>query len=113
MESIPNVLIEKCGFSTRLTNILRWEGYKTTHDVLKMPLEQLLNGLAQLPNCGKKTASELKDWVYSIAACNFPEFEKELEQLTELYELQAKVNNLVNDKKRQLDTLLCLVAQNA
>ena len=113
MENIPNVPIEKCGFSNRLTNILRWEGYKTAHDVLKMPLEQLLTGLAQLPNCGKKSASELKEWVYSVVASNFPEFEKELEQLEELYELQAKVDNLVNDKKRQLDTLLRIVAQSA
>ena len=113
MVNIPNVPIEKCNFSTRLTNVLRWEGYKTTHDVLRMPLEQLLNKLSEWPNCGKKSSAELKDWVYSVVASNSPEFAKEVDQLTELYELQAKVNNLVNDKKRQLDISLCLFAQSA
>jgi len=106
MENIPNVPIRNCGFTARLTNVLVWSGYETTHDVLKTPIQDLLSEMLQWPNCGKKSADELKHWVYSINSLNCSDFKKQTEQLTELYALKAHVNNLIIEKQKQLDAFL-------
>jgi DNA-directed RNA polymerase alpha subunit len=103
---MENICIRKCGFSTRLENVLWNANYKTTDDLLKMPIEEFLVDMKYWPNFGKKSALEYKEWLYSIKAFNCSNFKKELEQLTELYELKANVNSLIIEKQKQLDILL-------
>ena len=106
MEGFPNIDIEKCGFSTRLTNVLKSANYWTTDDIMNKPIHQFLDEMKYWPNFGKKSALEFKAWLYSIKAFNCGNFKKELAQLTELYELKANVNNLIIEKQKQLDILL-------
>lgn len=106
MKNIPNVEIEKCGFSARLTNVLVWSGYKTAHDILKKPIQDLLPEMEQWPNFGKKSAEELTDWVYSIHSLNSSDFEQQIAQLAELYAIEANVKNSITEKQKQLGELL-------
>ena len=106
MEDFPNVPIEKCGFSTRLTNVLKSGNYHTAGDILNTPIQKFLDDMKYWPNFGKKSVLEFKEWLYSLKAFNCIDFKQELEQLTELYELQTKVNNLIIEKQKQLDFLL-------
>lgn len=106
MEDMLSWPVERCGFSIRLTNVLRNSNYRTIGDILNAPMQKFWAEMKYTPNFGKKSALEFKQWLYSLKAFNCSNFKQELEQLKELHELQAKVNNLIIEKQKQLDLLL-------
>jgi hypothetical protein len=106
MKNILNVDIRECEFSCRLEKLLISSGYKTTHDILKKPIQDLLSELEQTYNFGKKCAQELTDWTYSIHSANNSVFNQQITQLAELYALEANVKNSIIEKQKQLGELL-------
>jgi hypothetical protein len=113
MTDIMNVPIRNCGFSTRLANILHNDGYTTTDDLFKKPMEELLSEMRRCFNFGKKSEEELKDWMYLIHSLNCSDFKKNVGQLADLYDLQAQVTNLIIQKQKQMDALLSEIEPDA
>lgn len=113
MENISNVPVRNCGFSTRLANVLHNGGYITTNDLFKKPIQKLLSEMSRLDNFGKKSAEELKDWMYLVTSLNCSDFKQEVGQLKDLYSLQEQVNNLIIEKQKQMDAFLSEVEPDA
>lgn len=105
MKNVPNVPIDKCAFSVRLRNALKMEGLKTSHDILNVPIDELIGKLSKLPNFGNKSAEELRNWVYVTSPESFTGLRSLLEELANLYDLQAKINSLIVNKRRQIDAI--------
>ena len=105
MRDIPNTPLEQCGFSARVLNTLRFNGYKTAHDIFNVPVEELIAQLLNQYNFGKRSESELREWLYT----NHPEkcfgLKGLLEELADLYETEAKIKKLIAKKEQQVGAI--------
>ena len=105
MKNIPQIPIEALGFSVRLYNPLKRLGYKTNHDLLEHPLDELIGDLLSYPNFGKRSAAELEAWFYSHVSCYNAEVGKLMLELASLRSEQFAIEKSIKSIEGRIKQL--------